>query len=261
VSQWQLALLFSLLAVAALALVGRRPYLDEFSGRPRQTLAALLLIGILAATVFLPVTAFGKVDDLEFSAIWVPALLVGHLFIAAFLLGWWRLRGDVPLHRFLGVSGTALPRKLAQGVAVGLAGWGLTVAAAGVAAALIGTGAEPAAAPEVPPVMVWLAGLPVLDKLLIVGAAMTVEEFFFRSFLQPRVGLVVSSLFFVCSHFGYGLPVMLVGVLTISLLLGRVFQRGGDVVPCIIAHGVFDAVQLFVVLPWAVQSFQAAAGG
>ncbi len=260
-SQWQLALLFSLLAVAALALVGRRPYLEEFSGHPRQALAAVLLIGILAASVFLPVTSFGKVDELEFSRIWVPALLVGHLLIATFLIGWWLLRGDVPLRRFLYVSATALPRKLAQGIALGLAGWGLTVLVAGVTAAVIGTGTEPATGPEVPPVMVWLASLPWLDKLLIVGAAMTVEEFFFRSFLQPRVGLLVSSFFFVCSHFGYGLPVMLVGVLTISLLLGLAFRRGGDVVPCVVAHGVFDAVQLFIVLPWAVQAFQTAALG
>jgi membrane protease YdiL (CAAX protease family) len=261
VSQWQLALLFSLLAVAALALAGRRPYAEEFAGRPRQTVAALLLIGILAVSVFLPLTSFGKVDELEFSTVWVPALLVGHLLIATFLFGWWRLRGDVPLHRFLYVSWTGLPRKLVQGIAVGFAGWGLTVLVAGATAAIVGTATEPVAGPEVPPVMVWLASLPALDKLLIVGAAMTVEEFFFRSFLQPRVGLLVSSLFFVCSHFGYGLPVMLVGVLTISLLLGLTFQRGGDVVPCVVAHGVFDAVQLFIVLPWAVERFQAGALG
>jgi hypothetical protein len=31
------------------------------------------------------------------------------------------------------------------------------------------------------------------------------------------------------------------------------FARSGDLLPCIIAHGVFDGIQLLVVLPIAVR--------
>jgi membrane protease YdiL (CAAX protease family) len=82
--------------------------------------------------------------------------------------------------------------------------------------------------------------------------AMTVEEAFFRGFLQPRVGLVVSSILFAFSHFSYGLPFMIVVVFTISLIIGRAFERAGDLLPCVVAHGIFDGVQLLVILPWTV---------
>jgi membrane protease YdiL (CAAX protease family) len=46
---------------------------------------------------------------------------------------------------------------------------------------------------------------------------------------------------------------MIVGVFTISLVIGRAFERTGDLLPCVVAHGIFDGVQLLVILPWAVQ--------
>src|SRR5438105_3474254 len=65
VSQVQLSFLLSLVCVATLALFGYRPYVAECAGRIRQTLAALLLIGILALAVFYPVTSFGEAEDID----------------------------------------------------------------------------------------------------------------------------------------------------------------------------------------------------
>jgi len=87
---------------------------------------------------------------------------------------------------------------------------------------------------------------------------MTVEEGFFRGFLQPRVGLLVSSVLFAFAHFSYGLPSLAIGVFTISLLIGYTFDRTRSLVPCIVVHGVFDAIQLLVVLPWAVRLLESA---
>ena len=78
---------------------------------------------------------------------------------------------------------------------------------------------------------------------------MTVEEFFFRSFLQKRIGLVASTILFALAHFTYGNPMMLIGVTMISLVIAVTFYRTRNVVPGIIAHGVFDAIQLFVIVP------------
>src|SRR5262249_58765998 len=83
---------------------------------------------------------------------------------------------------------------------------------------------------------------------------------FFRGFLQRRFGLIISSLLFAMSHFNYGLPFMIVGVFTISLVIGRTFERTGDLLPCIVAHGIFDAVQLIIVLPVAVRMWPTVAG-
>ena len=43
---------------------------------------------------------------------------------------------------------------------------------------------------------------------------------------------------------------MLVGILVISTVLSVTFARYRNVLPCIVAHGVFDAIQMFVVIPW-----------
>ncbi len=257
----QLSVLLSLLCVAALAVAGRRPYLDEFRGRVRQTVAALSLIGILALAVFSAVTAFGEGAELDPDTIQLPLLLAGHGLLAGFLLLWWWLRGDVPPGRFLQLSADRLWHKLRRGIATGCAGWVLTVAVTGAAAGVAGAIGRASEPTDIPPIMVWLAALPIGYKLAIVGTAMTVEEAFFRAFLQPRFGLLVSSILFALSHFNYGLPFMVVGVFTISLVIGRTLARSGDLLPCIIAHGLFDGVQLFVVLPLTVHLWATPAAG
>lgn len=253
VSQLQLSVLLSLLCVAALASAGYRPYVREFRGRLRQTIAAFLLIGILALVVFYPVTSVGQAEDFDRGTIQIPTLLVGHLVLTGFLLLWWGLRGDVSLQDFLHVSTDRLAEKLHLGVNAGCVGWALTLLVTGAAAGAAAATGQVSEPTEIPPVMLWLAELPVGDKLIIIAVAMTVEEAFFRGFLQPRFGLIISSVLFALSHFSYGLPFLVVGVFTFSLIIGRAFARSNDLLPCIVAHGVFDGVQLLVILPWAVR--------
>jgi membrane protease YdiL (CAAX protease family) len=257
----QLAFLLSLLCVAALALTGVRPYVAEFHGRVRRTLAALSLIAVLAVAIFFPVTSFGEADEIDIGMLWFPSLFLGHVLLGSFLVVWWWLRGDIGWGRFLSLSFARAADKLRYGVVVGCIGWGLTLAVTGMAAAATaatGRVAPPSAPPEI---VVWLVELPITYRLIIVGVAMTVEEAFFRGFLQPRVGLWGSSVMFALSHFSYGLPFMIVGVFTISLVIGRTFARTGDLLPCVVAHGVFDGVQLLVVLPWAVRLWGAGTAG
>jgi membrane protease YdiL (CAAX protease family) len=251
--QLQLSLLLSLLCVAALAAAGRRPYVDEFGRRWQQAVAAFLLIAILAAAVFFPVTSFGEAEDIDLELLWFPALFLGHVLLTIFLLAWWWLRRRISLGAFLHLSPTHAWDKVRQGLRVGCAGWLITVMVTSVAAGATAATGKMSAPSEAPAIVTWLVELPVAYRLIIVAVAMTVEEAFFRGFLQPRVGLLVSSVMFALSHFSYGLPFMIVGVFTISLIIGKTFERSGDLLPCIVAHGVFDAVQLLIVLPWAVR--------
>jgi membrane protease YdiL (CAAX protease family) len=117
----------------------------------------------------------------------------------------------------------------------------------------LATGAD-AGAP--PPIVVWMANLSLGRKLVIVAAAMTAEEAFFRAFLQPRIGLLPSSILFALGHFNYGLPLLVVGVFAVSLVIGRCFERTGDLLPCMIAHAVFNGIQLLIVLPLVVSSWE-----
>ena len=259
-SQIQLAFLLSLVCVGALALAGLRPYVDEFQRRWRQTLAACLLVAILAVAVVAPVTAFGEWQDIDPDLIWFPTLFAGHVLLAGFLCAWWSLRGDLSIFKFLSLSSAQLGDKLRHGVRAGCGGWILTVMVTSASAGLVAATGWMSEPTQIPPVMLWLAELPFLYKLVIVLVAMTVEEAFFRGFLQPRFGLIISSALFAMSHFNYGLPFMIVGVFTISLVIGRAFERSGDLLPCIIAHGIFDSVQLLIILPWAVRMWPAVAG-
>jgi hypothetical protein len=47
---------------------------------------------------------------------------------------------------------------------------------------------------------------------------------------------------------------MLIGVFVVSIVLGIVFELRRNVVPCMIAHAVFDAIQLFLILPLVVRA-------
>ena len=111
----------------------------------------------------------------------------------------------------------------------------------------------PAPAGEISPTIVWLVAQPLAIRILIVLSAMVVEELFFRSFLQPRVGAIAATLMFTAAHGAYGQPLVLVGILVLSTVLSVTFALYGNVLPCIIAHGVFDAIQMFVLIPLALK--------
>ena len=101
----------------------------------------------------------------------------------------------------------------------------------------------------VPPMIGWLVALPAWKKMLVVLSAMTIEEAFFRGWLQKRIGLIGSTVLFALAHAGYGQPLLLIGVSMISLVIGTAFYRTKNLIPGIIAHGIFDAMQIFVLIP------------
>ena len=174
-----------------------------------------------------------------------------HLILIVFLLGWWLASGRPALREFLNVRHERPGEVVAIGVAVGVGGWILTIVAALVVALLLKSAGVLEEAPQPPPMIGWMAALPIWKKALIVLSAMTVEEAFFRSFLQKRIGLLASTILFALAHFTYGNPLLLIGVTVISLIIGVTFYRTKNVIPGVIAHGVFDAIQLFVIVPFA----------
>jgi membrane protease YdiL (CAAX protease family) len=58
------------------------------------------------------------------------------------------------------------------------------------------------------------------------------------------VPIIISSIFFAAAHFGYGPePVPL---FFLALILGYVYQRTHRIVPCIVAHAVFNSLTMIV---------------
>lgn len=202
---------------------------------------------IVTASALTPVTA-KQLEGMSF-----VELFMMHAILIFFLFGWWVLSGRPPLREFLQIRHERPAEVVAIGVATGVGGWLFTIIMAMVVALLLKAGGLLDQPPDPPAMIGWMANLAWWKKALIVLSAMSVEEFFFRSFLQKRIGLVASTVLFALAHFSYGNPLLLVGVTIISLVISVAFYRTKNVVPGIIAHGVFDAIQLFVIVPIAVR--------
>ncbi|HYM62871.1 MAG TPA: type II CAAX endopeptidase family protein [Thermoanaerobaculia bacterium] len=179
------------------------------------------------------------------------SLFMLHAILVMFLVVWWLLSGRPPVRQFLNIPAAGGGQAVMTGLAVGIGGWIFTIVMALlIVAILAGAGLFPKA-PEPSPMIAWMAALPLWKKALIVCSAMTVEEAFFRGWLQKRVGLIASTALFALAHTGLGQPFLLIGVSIISLVIGFTFYRTKNLIPGVIAHGVFDAVQLFVIIPIA----------
>lgn len=227
---------------------------DHFSSAVRKWLAYVWLgffmvgLALLVTNAALTPPTVQQLKDVPFYS-----LFSMHAILIVFLIGWWVATGLPPVREFLNIRHERPAEVAAIGISVGVGGWIVTIIAALLIALVLkalGAIDEP---PDPPAMIGWMASLALWKKALIVLSAMTVEELFFRSFLQKRIGLVASTVLFALAHFTYGNPLMLIGVTVISLVIAITFHRTKNVVPGIIAHGVFDAIQLFVIVPIAVK--------
>lgn len=252
----RLVALLMLATLVPLAALGRLRFIaEEFANRIRALIATLLLLAVLAVCVFYPAVSPDTAKHIDPGTIRLPDLFLGHAFLTAFLIAWWLLRMPQTLRQFLHLD-HLIVSDIWNGIWLGAMGWVATILATAAIAAVVTQVQVPDETPQVPDFMIWIATLPIWQKMIIVFVAMTVEEGFFRGFLQSRIGWIPSSLLFALGHASYGLPLMVVSVLVISLVMGWSFRKNGRLLPCIMAHGTFDAIQLFVILPFAVHQLQ-----
>ncbi|HEU5161781.1 MAG TPA: CPBP family intramembrane glutamic endopeptidase [Thermoanaerobaculia bacterium] len=246
-----LAVIVATLLTGALVFANERHRLlatDHFSTPAKKWVAyawvwflAFVLTALVAQS-----TAAGGVDP---AAISFWSLFTLHVLLIVFLAGWWILAGSPPVTRFLNLQRENFGESVVLGIVVGVGGWLVTIAIAITIGLILKTAGMLPEDAQPSPVIPWMAALPLWKKAMIVFSAMTVEEAFFRGWLQKRVGLVLSTILFAISHAGYGQPLLLIGVTVVSLVIGATFYRTRNLWPCIIAHGVFDAIQLFVLVP------------
>ena len=231
---------------------------DGFAEPGRRALAMSLLGAVLLLVVAIPFAGGlvgGQADTKQFSLVSVFAV---HATLVFFLICYYALSGRRSITDFLSLRSKRPAHDLGVGIGIGLIGWVLTILTAavilGIGYLLAPKGRTGPAEASVSPVIVWLVAQPVWVKLGIVVSAMVVEELFFRGFLQPRVGPVAATLMFTAAHGAYGQPIVLVGILVIAAVLAVTFAIYRNVLPCVVAHGVFDAIQMFVIIPLAIRS-------
>lgn len=235
---------------------------DGFEEPGRRAVAMGLLGGVLLLTVAIPFAGGLAGTQAETKELSLVSVFAVHGMLLFFLACYYALSGRRSVAEFLKLRSERPASDLARGAAIGVAGWLLTIVTAVVLLGVwylvsrrLGTDSGGGATS---PTIVWLVSRPLGVKLLIVASAMIVEELFFRSFLQTRVGPVAATLMFTAAHGAYGQPLMLVGILVISTVLSITFARFRNVLPCIAAHGVFDAIQMFVFIPWILRQLKAA---
>ncbi|HET8797749.1 MAG TPA: hypothetical protein VFO89_08680, partial [Thermoanaerobaculia bacterium] len=114
------------------------------------------------------------------------ALFTLHAILIVFLLGWWALSGAPDLREFLNIRYEKPAEVAAIGAAVGVGGWMFTLLTALLISLILNAFGLLDQQPEAPQSIGWMAAMPAWKKLLLIFSAMTVEELFFRSFLQKR---------------------------------------------------------------------------
>ena len=235
----------------------------------RRLLASFLLALVLWAGVFAPLGSLGETLELDVSRLTEGQLFLLHGLLVGFLVAWYAL-GFVGVAAggsgagFAAQFGLRAARpgvELGLGLAAGVAAWfAVILALLALAGVVLWLGGPDALPKKPPPIVPWIAGLPVGLRLLVCVSAGFVEEGFFRGFLQPRAGVFIATLFFAMAHLSYDQPLMLVGITLLSLLFSALVVWRQSILAAAAAHFVFDAVQLLVVIPFALRMLEKGAG-
>jgi membrane protease YdiL (CAAX protease family) len=232
----------------------------------RRVGGSLVVAIVLYIGVFFALSQVGLPASPLPTEISPPQLFRLHAVFVAGILAWFLLgfAGAVPpeqglarvLARQLGLATPRPLREVGIGLGMGLLTWPLLLAALLlVIGIMLGFGGEDLLPHEPPALVVWIAALPVWLKVTVALSAGVVEEVFFRGFLQPRVGIGVSSLLFVLAHLSYDQPFMLIGISVLSLTFGGLVWWRQNLWPAIAAHALFDGVQLLFLIPWALHQW------
>ncbi len=252
----------------------------------RRGLAFLLLASLFWVAVFGPLALIGTpTPAVDFAGVGLLQLFGLQILLSVVTLGWFGLgfavrprpvpaqdpqdfeveaappEPPVPApptrlslgRQFAAQLGFRTPRPHAEigfGLVAGLAIWFAVIAALFLIALLVvALGGERLLPKQAPAMVPWIAGLPIGIRILLSLSAGVVEETFFRGLLQPRVGIAFSTTCFVLAHAGYGSPFMLIGVTLLSLIYALLVRWRQNIWPAIVAHALFDGIQLLVVIP------------
>ncbi|HEX4961061.1 MAG TPA: CPBP family intramembrane glutamic endopeptidase [Thermoanaerobaculia bacterium] len=154
-----------------------------------------------------------------------------------------------------------VPKEVGLGLTLGLGAWLAVLAAVlAVAGILIAVGGQDAVPHQPPALIPLIAALPFAVRLAISLSAGIVEESFFRGFLQPRVGIGLSTACFALAHLSYGQPFLLVGVTLLSLIYAFLVRWRQSLWAAMTAHALFDGIQLLVVVPAVLKLTQGVSG-
>ena len=76
------------------------------------------------------------------------------------------------------------------------------------------------------------------------------EEIFFRAFLVPRIGIILSALIFALLHASYDstFGIEIIAALIFGLLSGWIYKKTGSLYPSLLAHVLVNALTIAALL-------------
>lgn len=236
------------------------PRLARLAAAARRGLALGLLAVVLYVGVFSALGLIGVMDEPDWAAVHTAQLFFIHGCFLLTVLVWYALGFlgvGLPTTSWSAQLGWRSPRVLPElglGLVAGVGAWiGVLAVLLLLSVLVTALGGEGILLEEPPAMVAWIAALPVWVRLSLSLSAGVVEETFFRGFLQPRVGIGVSTVLFTLGHLSYEQPLMLVGVTLLSLIFARLVVWRQSLWAAAVAHTVFDALQLVVVIPWILR--------
>lgn len=93
-----------------------------------------------------------------------------------------------------------------------------------------------------------MTGEGAISVALTLGIVLFIEEFFFRAFLQKRVGIVPSTLVFTALHLGYGSIAETIGVFALGLILAYWYKKNNSLFQNYLGHIIYDLVAIVLYL-------------
>jgi len=237
----------------------------------RRALALAFLWGVFWVGIFYPLGTLGQDQTVDLSQVDTSQLFLLHLLFVVALFVWYVLgfaglgAGSSPAAKEwrtqFGFRTDSIGREIGIGLIAGVGAWMVVLGALlALGLALWAFGGEEALPTQPPAMIPWIAALPIGIRLAVSLSAGVVEETFFRGFLQPRVGILLSTALFALAHASYEQPMMLVGVTLLSVVYGLLVKWRQNIWPAITAHFLFDAVQLTIVIPRALELLPAEGG-
>jgi len=231
----------------------------------RRGMAGVLIAGVLWVGIFAALGAPAAAGGKDLTGTPMARLFLLHGVLVAVMGLWYLLgfagfgagaRGGMGFAAQLGLRTPRPGREIGLGVIVGFCTWSALILCILAIAFVVSLVAGEDALPQKPPsAIAWIATLPFIVRAALAVTAGAVEETFFRGLLQPRIGILLSTLFFALAHLSYGQPFLLVGVTLLSLLYGGLTRMRQTIVPAMVAHAIFDAVQLLIVVPGVLKLF------
>jgi membrane protease YdiL (CAAX protease family) len=237
------------------------PLANQFGAVMRRGIALTAIALVLWIGVLGPIATIGQSMPENFKQLPTSQLFLLHaLFL--FTLAIWFIAGFIPAvgpdprdwwrvwKSQLGWRSRRPLQELVLGVGAGVVSWfGVILLVSLVALIVYALGGEDWLPQSPPPILGWIVGLPFAVRLGLALSAGLVEETFFRGFLQPRTGILLSSTLFILAHLSYGQPFMLVGVALLSFIFAGLVRWRQSVWAAVAAHATFDGLQLLVIMP------------